>query len=133
LRSWSVFDKARNRDWTFANPAHQPANIAVLKSWSSGGIEWNWSPGIIGHSAFAESPAYVGVLNTARGPVVRVWEFDRLNASVFQVDILLQGGALVSTSKRARTHNNREPRDLTMNPRSSCTQRLRTRGRPLCR
>ena len=29
-----------------------------------------------------------------------VEEYDRLNASVFQVDILLQGGALVSPSKR---------------------------------
>ena len=108
-RIWSVFDKARNRDWTFANPAHQPANIAVLKSWSSGGIEWNWSPGIIGHSAFAESPAYVGVLNTARGPVVRVWEYDRRNSSVFQVDILLQGGALFVHPKVTHTRSTEAP------------------------
>jgi hypothetical protein len=32
-RIWSVHDKRRNRDWTFNNPAHQPANIAVLKAW----------------------------------------------------------------------------------------------------
>lgn len=41
-RIWSVYDKARKRDWTFANPAHQPANIAILKAWTSGGIEFNF-------------------------------------------------------------------------------------------
>lgn len=108
-RIWSVHDKARGRDWTFANPAHQPANIAVLKSWTAGGIEWNWSPGIIGHSVFSESPSFVGVLNTTRGPVVRVWEYDRLNASVFQVDILLQNGALFVHPKVTHTRATAEP------------------------
>ena len=108
-RIWSVLDKARGRDWTFANPAHQPANIAVLKAWTSGGIEYNWSPGIIGHSVFSESPSFVGVLNTTRGPVVRVWEYDRLNASVFQVDILLQGGALFLHPRVTHTRDSAEP------------------------
>ena len=93
-RIWRVYDKALQRDWVFANPAHQPANVAVLKAWTSGGIEWNWSPGKIGHSAFSESPAWVGVLHTPRGPVVRAWEYDRQNASVWSVDIFLEGGAL---------------------------------------
>jgi hypothetical protein len=104
-RIWSVYDKARGRDWTFSNPAHQPANIAVLKAWSSGGIEWNWSPGIIGHSVFSESPAWVGVLNTPRGPVVRAWEYDRLNASVWQVDIFLSDGALFVHPKVTNTRS----------------------------
>ena len=68
-RIWTVYDKIRNKDWVFSNPAHQPANIAVRKAWTSGGIEWNWSPGIIGHSAFSESATWVGVVNTARGKV----------------------------------------------------------------
>ena len=104
-RIWSVYDKAAGRDWVFANPAHQPSNIAVLKAWSSGGIEFNWSPGIIGHSAFAESPAWVGLLRTPRGPVVRVWEYDRLNESVWQVDLLLQGGALYIHPKITNTRD----------------------------
>ena len=79
------------RDWTFANPAHQPANIGVLKSWSSGGIEFNWSPGIIGHSVFAESPAYVALVETEKGPVLRAYEYDRRNQSTWQVDIYLPG------------------------------------------
>ena len=103
-RIWSVHDKARGRDWTFANPAHQPANIAVLKAWTSGGIEWNWSPGIIGHSVFSESPAWVGVLHTPRGPVVRAWEFDRRNSSVWSVDIFLEGGALWVHPRVTNTH-----------------------------
>jgi hypothetical protein len=93
-RIWSVYDKTLKRDWVFANPAHQPANVAVLKAWTSGGIEFNWSPGKIGHSVFSESPAWVGVLRTPRGPVVRAWEFDRRNASIWSVDIFLEGGAL---------------------------------------
>jgi hypothetical protein len=76
----------------------------VLKAWTSGGIEWNWSPGIIGHSVFSESPAFVGVVNSARGPVVRVWEYDRLNSSVWQVDIFLPGnGALFVHPKVTNT------------------------------
>lgn len=98
-----MYDKLRGRDWTFSNPAHQPANIAVLKAWTAGGIEWNWSPGIIGHSVFSESPAWVGVLNTPRGPVVRAWEYDRLNASVWQVDIFLSDGALFVHPKVTNT------------------------------
>jgi hypothetical protein len=92
-RIWSVYDKLMGRDWTFANPAHQPANIGVLKSWSAGGIEFNWSPGIIGHSVFSESPAYVGILDTERGPVLRAYEYDRRNQSVWQADIWLPGAS----------------------------------------
>ena len=103
-RIWSVYDKVLKRDWVFSNPAHQPANIAVRKAWSAGGIEWNWSPGIIGHSAFSESPAWVGVLNTPKGKVVRAWEYDRLNSSVWQVDVLLaEGGALYVHPKVTNT------------------------------
>lgn len=49
---WALFDKERQADLLYNNRAHQPANIGALKSWAAGGAEWNWSPGIIGHSAF---------------------------------------------------------------------------------
>jgi hypothetical protein len=39
---WTIYDKVRGRDILFNNRAHQPANIAALKSWASGGCEWNW-------------------------------------------------------------------------------------------
>lgn len=72
---WSLFDKVRGKQMLFNNPAHQPANIGYLKAWSSGGAEWNWSPGKIGHSAFTESPVWTAVLPTRLGPAVRVWEY----------------------------------------------------------
>ena len=55
---WAIYDKKRQREWLFNNRAHQPANIGALKSWASGGCEFNWSPGIIGHSAFSETQVY---------------------------------------------------------------------------
>ncbi len=42
---WGIYDKKRGRELLYNNRAHQPANIAVLKSWAAGGAEWNWSPG----------------------------------------------------------------------------------------
>ena len=30
---WTIFDKKRGKDILFNNRAHQPANIAALKSW----------------------------------------------------------------------------------------------------
>jgi hypothetical protein len=91
---WNIYDKTRDREWLFKNPAHQPANIGSLKAWASGGAEWNWSPGIIGHSAFTESPVWMGELETEKGPLVRVFEFDRYNSTVWQVDMLIEDDAL---------------------------------------
>mmetsp|Transcript_28353 Transcript_28353/g.62805 ORF Transcript_28353/g.62805 Transcript_28353/m.62805 type:complete len:740 (-) Transcript_28353:392-2611(-) len=94
-RVWSLFDQRRQKDVLFNNRAHQPANIGALKSWAAGGAEWNWSPGIIGHSAFSEAEVFMGRLDTKKGPVLRVWEFDRYNGTVWSVDMLLTGGAFV--------------------------------------
>lgn len=93
---WSLFDKKREKDLLYNNRAHQPANIGALKSWAAGGAEWNWSPGIIGHSAFTESGVFTARLDTELGPVVRVYEFDRYNGTVWQVDMLLHNGSFVS-------------------------------------
>jgi Domain of unknown function (DUF5107) len=92
---WSLFDKTLNRHMFFKNPAHQPGNIGYRKAWTSGGCEWNWSPGHIGHSVFTEAPVWTAVLNTTYGPIVRVWEFDRQNSSVWQVDMLLYDNMLL--------------------------------------
>lgn len=53
-------------------------------------MAFNWSPGIIGHSAFAERETYAAKFDTEKGPVIRVWEFDRFNYSTWQVDVLVQ-------------------------------------------
>jgi len=86
---WSIYDKIREKDILYNNPAHQPANIGSLKAWGAGGSEWNWSPGIIGHSAFSESQLFTSVVDTPKGEMVRVFEYDRYNSTVFQVDMLL--------------------------------------------
>ena len=52
------------------------------------------SPGIIGHSAFTESPAWVAEIPTEKGTMLRVYEYDRYNSSVWQVDILLTADEL---------------------------------------
>ena len=91
---WALYDKKFDKEMVYNNGAHQPANIGALKAWSAGGIEFNWSPGIIGHSAFSESPVHVAKLDMERGPVVRVYEYDRYNNTAWQVDILLQDDVL---------------------------------------
>ena len=70
----------------YNNRAHQPANIGARKAWAAGGIEWNWSPGSIGHSACTEEAVWTAKLETERGPVVRVYEFDRYNGTLWQVN-----------------------------------------------
>ena len=45
----------------------------------------------------------MGVVHTPRGPVVRAWEYDRLNSSVWQVDVFLAGGALFVHPKVTNT------------------------------
>ena len=85
---WSLYHKKFKREMLFNNPAHQPANIGLRKAWTSGGCEWNWSPGIIGHGVFTESQVYMAKIKTDLGPILRVYEFDRLNHTVWQVDML---------------------------------------------
>ena len=96
---WSLYHKKLKRQLFFNNPAHQPANIGYRKAWASGGCEWNWSPGKIGHSVFTESPVWSAVLESSLGPVVRVWEFDRLNGTVWQVDVLVAGDMMYAHPK----------------------------------
>jgi hypothetical protein len=93
---WGIYDKKRQRDLLFNNRAHQPANIGALKAWASGGAEWNWSPGIIGHSAFSETQTYLTTVDTEEGPMARVYEFDRYNGTVWQVDMLIVNDTFVA-------------------------------------
>jgi hypothetical protein len=91
---WSAFDKVNQKEM-FMNPkVHQPANIGALAAWAPGGSEWNYSPGIIGHSAFTESPTFLAKIQTEKGPMVRVYEYDRYNSTVWQVDILVDDDEL---------------------------------------
>ena len=93
---WGIYDKKREQELLFANRAHQPANIGALKAWAAGGAEWNWSPGIIGHSAFSETRVHLARVETPRGPMLRVYEFDRYNGTVWQVDMIIANNSFIA-------------------------------------
>ena len=51
---------------------------------------FNWSPGLLGHSIFTEEPVWAAkVRSPVFGETLRLWEFDRYNNSVWQVDIVI--------------------------------------------
>lgn len=80
-------DLSTGRDLVFRNPVLQPANLAALNAWFSGGIEWN---GLIpGHTPFTCAPVFAGVRETARGPILRLYEFDRIVEATWQIDLFL--------------------------------------------
>lgn len=84
-------DLATGRDLVFRNPVFQPANLGALNAWFSGGIEWN---GLIpGHTPFTCAPVFAGIRETSEGPVLRLYEFDRIVEATWQVDLLLPHGA----------------------------------------
>ena len=105
---WSLYHKKEDRQLIYNNPAHQPSNIGYRKAWTSGGCEWNWAPGKIGHSVFSESPSYLAKIETERGPVIRAWEYDRQNHSVWSVDIFLDDDVLWA---HPRIYNT-QPKDI---------------------
>jgi len=80
-------DLKTGRDLVFRNPVFQPANLGSLNAWFSGGIEWN---GLIpGHTPFTCAPVFAGVRATPRGPILRIYEFDRIVEATWQVDLFL--------------------------------------------
>ena len=84
-------DLATGRDLVFRNQVFQPANLASLNAWFSGGIEWNGlTPG---HTPFTCAPVFAGVRNTPQGPIVRIYEFDRIVEATWQIDLFLPTGS----------------------------------------
>lgn len=80
-------DLGTGRDLVFRNPVFQPANLAALNAWFSGGIEWN---GLIpGHTPFTCAPVFAGIRETEAGPILRLYEFDRIVEATWQVDLFL--------------------------------------------
>ncbi len=80
-------DLATGRDLVFRNPVFQPANLATLNAWFSGGIEWN---GLIpGHTPFTCAPVFAGIRETERGPILRIYEFDRIVEATWQIDLFM--------------------------------------------
>ena len=84
-------DLETGRDLVFRNPVFQPANLAALNAWFSGGIEWN---GLVpGHTPFTCAPVFAGVRETAEGPILRLYEFDRVVEATWQIDLFMPEGA----------------------------------------
>lgn len=86
-RLMSLYDKAARRELLFDNPVFQPANLAIRNAWFSGGVEWNGP--LYGHSLLTCSPVFAGVVDTPRGPLLRLYEFDRALETTWQVDLFL--------------------------------------------
>lgn len=84
----SLFDKEASRELLFCNPVIRPRNLAVRNAWTSGGVEWNC--GLIGHTPFTCSPLFTARTQLADGtPVLRMYEFERIRAVVYQMDFFL--------------------------------------------
>ena len=88
-RMISLYDKRQQRELLFNNPVLQYANLAIRNAWFSGGVEWNGP--LYGHSLLTCSPVFAGTLATPRGPLLRLYEFDRALETAWQVDVLLPG------------------------------------------
>jgi len=83
----SLYYKEQERELLFKNPVFQPANLAIRNAWFSGGVEWNGP--LFGHSLLTCSPVYFGLVETEKGPLLRIYEFDRALETTWQVDIFL--------------------------------------------
>lgn len=93
-RLWSLFDKKANRELLYANDCLQPANLALLNAWASGGVEWNI--GMIGHS-----PLTCAKMSMARVPLedgseaLRFYAYERIRGVCYQMDFSLPAGSTV--------------------------------------
>ncbi|MFD9907013.1 DUF5107 domain-containing protein [Streptomyces sp. NPDC059063] len=91
-RVHSLFHKPGGRELLYRNPVFQPAAFALNGAWYSGGIEWNI--GATGHTALSCAPLHAAVVTAPDGgPMVRLWEWERLRDVPFQVDLWLPDGS----------------------------------------
>jgi hypothetical protein len=88
----SLVDLSSGRELLYANPAFQPANLALREAWFAGGVEWNI--GIRGHTPLTCSPVFAAQVDGPNGvPVLRMWEYERIRQVVYQVDCWLPDGS----------------------------------------
>lgn len=85
----SLFHKPTGRELLYSNPVFQPADFALNGAWYSGGIEWNI--GATGHTTLSCAPLHAARVPAPRGDgaMVRLWEWERLRDTPFQVDLWL--------------------------------------------
>ncbi|MGF7142993.1 hypothetical protein HNQ56_001415 [Anaerotaenia torta] len=99
-RLYSLYHKQLEKDLLFTNPVIQPANLAVLNAWISGGVEWN--VGQYGHSFTTSSPLFCAVLKDKNGEeFLRMYEYERCHNLFWHLDFHLpQGGAALNLYAR---------------------------------
>jgi tetratricopeptide (TPR) repeat protein len=90
-RLWSLVHKPSGRELLYVNPVFQPANLAIRNAWFTGGVEWNI--GLRGHSVFTCSPLFAARVAGDRGPVLRLYEWERIRRVAFQMDFALPDGS----------------------------------------
>lgn len=87
-RLYSLVEKKTNRDLLYTNPVFQPANLAILNAWFSGGIEWNI--GQIGHTFTTCSPVHAAKLTDDSGDeFLRIYEYERCKNVFWHIDFHL--------------------------------------------
>lgn len=102
-RVLSLRDRRSGRELCAVNSALQPANLALRNAWFSGGIEWNI--GTRGHSPFTMSTLHAGSgLAPDGGPLLRLWEWERIRGVAFQTDLWMPEGDAVLLA-RTEIHN----------------------------
>ena len=88
----SLVGLSTGRELLYANPAFQPANLALREAWFAGGVEWN--VGIRGHTPHTCAPVFAARVDGPGGvPVLRMWEFGRIREVVYQLDCWLPEGS----------------------------------------
>ncbi|KAF4407914.1 DUF5107 domain-containing protein [Streptomyces lycii] len=91
-RVHSLLHKPSGRELLYTNPVFQPADFALNGAWFSGGIEWNI--GATGHTTLSCSPVHAArVPAPDGGDMLRLWEWERLRDTPFQVDLWLPEGS----------------------------------------
>ncbi len=93
-RLWSLTHRPTGRELLATNPVFKPVNFAIRGAWFSGGVEWNI--GTIGHCPFTCSPLFAGIVDMPEGgQALRMYEYERLRGTPFQVDAFLPPGSPV--------------------------------------
>ncbi|MCM2580192.1 DUF5107 domain-containing protein [Streptomyces meridianus] len=91
-RVHSLHHKPSGRELLYRNPVFQPANFALNGAWFSGGIEWNI--GATGHTVLSCAPLHAARVHAPDGgEMLRLWEWERLRDTPFQVDLWLPEGS----------------------------------------
>lgn len=91
-RLWSLYDKVAGKHLLYDNPIVRPCNLAVRNAWLAGGIEFNC--GMVGHHPFTCSRIHAAETKLEDGtPVLRMYEYERIRACVYQMDFFLPEGS----------------------------------------